>query len=202
MHYIKRYYYIALLILCGCNSTAPPAPSVTVPTEATTNNSNELLDSEISLYRRAIAQLGDNNLSAAQGSFEKMASKHPELAGPWANLSLIAIKQGDLASAKTFIDKALNKNPYMAQALNLAGNIATEQADVIAAKKYYHQAIDINKEYALAHYNLALLYDTYLQDIPNAISHYQKYLSFTKIKDPKTQQWVNELKLIIANYNQ
>ena len=66
------------------------------------------------------------------------------------------------------------------------------------AEKYYKTAISINKNFALAHYNLALLYDIYFQDIKRAYAQYLKYLSLVP-DDKETQAWADELKYSLGN---
>ncbi len=67
------------------------------------------------------------------------------------------------------------------------------------AKKDYIKAIELKPDYINAHYNLALLYDIYLQEITLAIKHYETYLSLLKKTDEATQEWVNHLRGTLAN---
>jgi len=195
MRYIKHGRYLLLMVLVGCNSTQELQ---TTETHATNTSS---LGDELGLYQQAISDLSQNKLARAKSGFEKMTKQQPELAGPWANLALVNLNLGDTAKAKSLVETALSKNPKLAQALNLAGYIENELANALQAKDYYLRAIASKPGYANAHFNLALLYDTYLQDIPNALVHYRKYLSVTQEKDPKTQRWVDELTRILAEHN-
>ena len=76
----------------------------------------------------------------------------------------------------------------------MMGFIEKQKGNIVKARDYYLRAIEIKDNYALAHYNLALVYDIYIQDIPKAIGHYQKYLALIKRKDQKTAEWVEQLK--------
>ncbi len=156
---------------------------------------------EIALYQQAITQLNNNQLEAAESSFIRMTEIQPDLAGPWANLALVYLKQNQKEKAEQNIQIALNKNPNMAQALNLAGYLKNQKGEISDSKSLYEKAIINKPDYALAHYNLALIYDIYLQNIPMAIKYYQLYLSLIDYKDEKTKDWVEELKLNVKGDN-
>ena len=151
-------------------------------------------ESDIKKYRDAIALLSNGELDRAQAALIEFTEERPELAGPWANLALIEIKQNKLDKAEALLHKALQRNPEMPQALNLMGYIEKNRGNIIKARDFYSKAIEIKDNYALAHYNLALLYDIYIQDIAKAVAHYQKYMALTKYKDKKTADWLDQLK--------
>ena len=67
------------------------------------------------------------------------------------------------------------------------------------AKNDYLKAIQLKPDYINAQYNLALLYDIYLQDIKSAIQHYEIYLSLIDKPDEPTLEWVNHLKGTLKN---
>lgn len=196
---------MSLLTLAGCASgpaqEASPEPlSVNQPS---TESSSETLPegSSVTLYRNAITELNNNNLEVAKNNFLMIIKEQPDLAGPWANLALIHIKQERFEDAEMNIQAALDKNPEMAQALNMAGFIENRKGNINKAKYYYEKAIEKKSDYALAHYNLALLYDVYLQNIAKAVQHYQKYLSFLGNEDKKTKTWLEELKRNLKGNN-
>lgn len=194
---------LLFLLLSGC-ATGPtqitPSGSKNDAQIKNTSDAQKLADENpITLYRNAITELNNNNLDTAKENFLKIIKIQPNLAGPWANLALINIKQERYKEAEKNIQTALEKNPEMSQALNIAGYIEKQKGNIIAAKKFYEQAIAKKPDYALAHYNLALLYDIYLQNIKKAVEHYQRYLSLLDHEDKKVKNWVNELKLNIKS---
>ncbi len=156
---------------------------------------------ELQLYKSAIIALNNNELDKAEQLFITMSERQPHIAGSWANLALISIKKVNLAQAEIYAKTALAKNPNMAQALNLSGYLAQKKGEINKAKSYYLQAISHKSDYALAHYNLALLFDVYLQDIAKAIEHYQFYLAYSEQKDENTKNWLEGLKATLAANN-
>ncbi len=156
---------------------------------------------ELQLYKSAIIALNNNELDKAEQLFITMSERQPNIAGSWANLALISIKKADLAQAEVYTKTALTKNPNMPQALNLSGYLAQQKGEINKAKSYYLQAISHKSDYALAHYNVALLFDIYLQDIAKAIEHYQFYLAYSEQKDENTENWLEGLKATMAANN-
>lgn len=168
-----------------------------MPTAQSTESSVE----ELMIYKDAIIALNNNELDKAEELFTTMSERQPNIAGPWANLALIEIKRENLAQAELYVKTALDNNADMPQALNLSGYLAQKQGKINVAKNYYLQAINNKPDYALAHYNVALLYDVYLQDIEQAIKHYQLYLTHIEQKDEATENWLEGLKSTMAAAN-
>lgn len=181
------------IFLTACNATPPIAPPTATPTNQD-QAAPSTAEQEITQYTTALHLLNINQLDQAETEFNELTAKHPDLAGPWANLGLIYIKKNQLDKARTYLDKSLAKNPRLAQAYNLLGYIEYSQGNVLKAKQLYDKALDYKEDYALAHYNLALLYDVYLHDIPKAVEQYQRYLELIKTEDKATRDWLNELR--------
>jgi len=89
---------------------------------------------------------------------------------------------------------ALTKNPNLAQELKLLAYLEQLNGEIRLAEKNYKEAIKNKDDYAIAHYNIALLYDVYLQDIASAIPHYERYMTLTNNKDKATADWLEQLK--------
>jgi len=202
MYYIKYLFLLLILsiFLGGCASGPSKTPSAPpIVKKKDTNEQTPSIENLVTLYQDALTELSNNDFKIAEEYFLKVTKKHPDFAGPWANLALIYIKQGLYEKAEKHIQKSLTKNPKMAQALNMAGFIEEQKGNINKAKNYYEKSIEKNPGYTLAHYNLALLYDIYLQNIPEAIKHYQQYLSLLNDEDEEIENWVEELKFSLTN---
>jgi len=199
MYYTKYLLLIPTILLAGCVSGLPETPSENSAIKAQDTKNTVFstkrppIENLVTLYENALAELNNGNLETAEKYFLKVTKTHPDLAGAWANLAMIYIKQENYEKAEKNIQKALEKNPEMSQALNMAGFMEEQNGNIIKAKDYYERATVKNPDYALAHYNLALLYDVYLQNIVEAVKHYRKYLSLLDAEDKKTENWVKEL---------
>lgn len=151
-------------------------------------------ESEHLKYNHALSLLNQGRLEQAREIFLEFNSERPELAGPYANLAMIALNNKDHEKALSYVNQALKKNPDFPQALNIFGYLKLSAGDIKTAEKSYLKAIKLDDNYALAHYNIALLYDIYLQNIPKAIHHYERYLKLINYSDKQTVEWLNQLR--------
>ena len=186
-------YYINLIMLAVFLSSCATT-SDTGDVTSSGLNPLEQSDSEVSRYKKAVALLNSDKLDIAKEIFLEFKSERPELAGPYANLAVIALKNNKPEEALALVNIALTRNPNFAQALNLLAYLEQVSGEIRSAEKHYKEAIKNKDDYAIAHYNIALLYDVYLQDIESAIPHYERYLKLTNNKDKSTADWLEQLK--------
>ena len=187
MFYIRLLLVSLLITSCSStNETNIVSSSGLSPLEQSDSERNE--------YRKAILLLNKNQLDTAKDIFLKLKSTRPELAGPYANLAIIALKQNQPDKALELVKTSLIRNDKLPQALNLLAYIEQENGEIKSAEKHYLEAIKYNENYALAHYNIALLYDIYLQNVDKAIPHYERYMKLINNKDKTTADWVEQLK--------
>jgi len=182
----------AVLFIAGCGAQLPTKEDTVSPQDSAAALKNTT-ESEILTYRQAITHLNNNKLNEAKSLLTEFIEERPALSGPWANLGLVYIKENKLDKATEVLDKALKLNPKLAQAHNLRGYIENKKRNFLKAEEFYKKAIELNADYSIAHYNLALLYDIYLQDVAKAVLHYKMYLKLTKYKDKKTADWLEQL---------
>ena len=74
-----------------------------------------------------------------------------------------------------------------------------QNGEIRLAERDYKNAISLYPGYAIAHYNLALLYDIFLQQLEPAIEHYSIYLQLLGREDEDTQNWIKHLENSLAN---
>lgn len=193
MYYINLF--IIALLLASCSATNQTSS----PVATSGLNPNEQSESEHAKYKKAISLLNNNKLDAAKEIFLQFNEERPELAGPYANLAIIALKQEQPKKALELVQICLSKNSKLPQALNLLAYLEQRKGEAQSAEKHYLEAIKYKNNYALAHYNLALLYDIYFQDIAKAIPHYEIYLKLTNYKDKNTADWLEQIKRTKGN---
>ena len=187
------WFGLALLVLAGC---ATQSPSEKTP-DSTSALPTTLTPAEAKNYQSAVARIEEGEAGKAINSLKKLTQAHPGQPGIWLNLAIAHYKNGELDEAKVTLDQAQGVNNKIPEIYNLAGLIAVDQGDYTAADKHYQTALKLNKHFAEAHYNLALLCDIFYQDIGRAVEHYQQYLTLIKQEDKATTAWVEELKLTL-----
>lgn len=188
---------LVFLILAGCATPSPQDTATPVKPGVASSLGASAVD-ETELYRRAITALNNSQLDSAETELKKLTKTRSEFSGPWINLALIDIKKNDLEGAQKNLNKALERNPKMAQVYNVRGFLELSRGNIAKAVDDYRQAITLKEDYALAHYNYALIHDIYFQDMKMAVRHYKRYLELTQNQDKKTADWVLELERNLA----
>jgi len=193
---------IALSISACAQKTPRPEestqPESTVSSQPESETTVETAASQ-QKFEQGIAALALQNFPQARRIFGELVRENPELSGAYANLALIDFKQEKYERAKQLVDKAITLNPRQAQAYHLRAQIELHNGEIQKSRADYEQAIVLDPQYLNAHYNLALLYDIYLQDIALAIEHYTIYLSLLGKEDERTREWINHLKATLEN---
>ena len=186
-----------IIALTACTQV-PERPSTT-SSQALSNEKISISSGEREEYKRGLIALHNNEDDEANKIFNNFIKNNPQLAGAYTNLALLHFKKKEYKQSLKLVNHALQKNPKQAQAYQLRAQIFVNSGKIHDAKKDYIQAIKLKPDYINAQYNLALLYDIYLQEISLAIKHYEIYLSLIKKPDDTTKEWVNHLKGTLAN---
>lgn len=145
-------------------------------------------------YHRALTDLEDGKNLAAVAALESLTLSNPDVAEIWLNLALAHYHHNDLERAGQISDAILERWPETVPAHNLAGMIAMQAGEFDVAEARFENALLLNPGYVNALYNMALLKDVYLRDVPQAIHYYQRYLEYAG-DDEETGHWLEELRL-------
>lgn len=180
--------YAVLFGLSGCAST----PSETKKITSIANV--QLSADEQNAYQNALEDIKSEHADKAIPILNKIANNHSDHIGAWINLANAYYADTKINDAELALNHAIKINPKIADIYNLQGLIAVTKGEYINAEKNYLAALQLKESYPAAHYNLALLYDTYYQDLDRAVAQYDRYLDLSDGSDKKTISWVAELK--------
>ncbi len=144
-------------------------------------------------YQLGMQALSDLDLDRAQVLFQGFIRNNPNNSEGYASFALVYFKRAEYKKALTYINKALALNTKQAQSYNLRAQLHIKNGQIHQAKKDYLMAIKLKPNYVNAHYNIALLYDIYFQEIELAIEHYRFYLSQLTTPDKVTEDWIKHL---------
>ena len=145
-------------------------------------------------YDDALALMRAGHAADAERMFRALTQSNPELAGPHANLGVIARQAGRLPEAVKELEKATELAPGLAVAWNQLGLAYRASGEFTKARDAYEHAIALDPSYANAVLNLGVLDDLYLGDSAHALELYTRYLALTPAGDPVVAKWVADVK--------
>lgn len=144
-------------------------------------------------YARAIGLMQAGNDAEALALFRSIGARTPQFAGPLLNQGLILLRQEKYADAEAALRAATKASPRSPYAQNLLGIALRQQGKFADARTAYEAALALDPGYARAHFNLGVLADLYMQDLPLALSHYERYQGLQTQPDPAVTNWIVDL---------
>lgn len=190
---------VAMLAGCAGGGAEPRAPAEDRETLTPVSGEAalEAAPEAQGLFQQAVAVLAAGDYVEAELRFEEFILQYPNFPGAHVNLAIVHAKNGDEKAAEDSITDALILDPRHAQALNQLGMLLRRQGKFEEAEAAYLRAIDAAPDYALAHYNLGVLYELYLRRLELALAHYERYQAVGG-DDAAVEKWIVDLKRRIA----
>jgi len=186
---------LTLLLLIGCSQT----PTEPASDSAARSTSAPLTSNQRERYLKALDAAAEGDYPTATERLLQLSREQPKHAGTWLNLAAIYYRAEQPEQARSALDEAQALEPDNGLIFNLKGSLALDAGEIDKAKQHYQSALNKDSTLAEAHYNLGLLYDTYYQNLAEAISHYQAYLELLPENDDTTRQWVQQLQRSLEN---
>lgn len=156
-----------------------PAPASTGPIAPATQRA----------YDDALALMRAGHVADAQKGFRALVQSDPDLAGPHANLGVIARNAGRLPEAVAELEKATTLAPAHAVAWDQLGLAYRQSGEFTKARDAYEHALAIDPGYATAVLNLGVLEDLYLAEPAKALELYTRYIALVPGGDPVVAKW-------------
>lgn len=144
-------------------------------------------------FKRAIAFLNQGKKVEAKAQFEAMVKEFPQLSGPYANLGLMAARDGKWEDAENWMGQAVERNPKNAKVLNQMGWIQRQQGKFSEAESRYLAAIEANPKFEDAYLNLGILYDVYMGKFDKAVAYYQNYQTLQNEPNRQVAGWIVDI---------
>jgi tetratricopeptide (TPR) repeat protein len=198
-----------LSLLLGCSSAPKKESGSQAPQSSkasgTKGDKNAVAEPEIpagpppippeatQAFERAVTLLSGGDLDAAIKEFQYLSEKYPDYAGPQINLGIAYSKRGKLAEAEKALKAATQRGEPNAAAFNQLGIVYRKLGRFKDADTAYSEALRIDPGYALAHLNLGVLCDMYLQQPQRALTELERYMQLTPSPDARVATWVKEL---------
>ncbi len=162
-------------------------------------------------YVKAVKPMTKGDYEKAAVNLEEFVENYPGYPGAHVNLAISYDKLERPDDAYAQLDVAEELIDNYPPALNQRGAMQRRKGDFTAAEKSWKRAVKEDPAYLNGWYNLGVLYDLYLQDLPQALSSYEEYQrqlvsggendSFLGLgeptainePDPEVQRWIVDL---------
>ena len=201
---MKRISILCLILLTSCTQLPPRATAPQTPVTAepalvetaaqqvppgTISPVKPQLPAQLQqAFTEAKNQLRQQHYAQAIAAFGHLAQQQPDAPGIWYNLAVAQWQSGQVDAARTSLQQATTLLATHSDSHNLLGVIARQQGDMRSAERHFQQALQGDASFAIAHKNLAFLYELYLQLPLQAHYHYKKYQQLTQ--DPQAEVWL------------
>ncbi len=149
------------------------------------------------MFEQAVAVMAAGDYLDAELRLQEFLLRYPGYPGAHVNLAIIHAENGDDAAAQGEIDAALALNPDHAAALNQQGLLFRRNGKFFEAEAAYLKAVTASPDYALAHYNLGVLNELYLQRLDSALQHFERYQELVG-EDKQVEKWIADLRRRVA----
>ena len=182
-------------VLAACAAQTPDRPRVaSAEASAVDAQGSRVIPPEAqTLFEQAVAVMAAGDGLEAQFRFEEFILRYPDFPGAYTNLAIIHAQGGDDQAAEERITDALLIDPRHTPTLNQLGMLLRRQGKFADAEAAYLRALEASPSYAIAHYNLGVLYELYLQQLDSALLHFEQYQSLNG-EDEQVGKWITDLK--------
>ena len=157
----------------------------------------EIPPEALTLFEQAAAVMAAGDYLDAELRFKEFVLLYPEYPGAWVNLAIIHANNENDEGTREAIDKALELKPNHPEALNQLGMLLRRNGNFLEAEAAYMKAVTVSPDYALAHYNLGVLNELYLQRLETALHHFEIYQGLVG-EDKQVEKWISDLTRRVA----
>ena len=174
----------AALAGCGGSATKPDARLPAGPDPAA-----------VSRYQEALGLLQAGDAGQAERQLQSLVDAWPDYSGPMVNLAMIRARRQELEPAAALLKRAVTVCERCAAPWNELGVVQRQQGQFADAEQSYLRAIAADAAYANARFNLAVLYELYLQRPDMALDQYSRFRELTAA-DPtvaEVDKWITDL---------
>ena len=149
------------------------------------------------LFEQATAVMAAGDFVDAELRFEEFVLQYPDYPGAYVNLAIIHANNENDERTRAALDSALALDPGHPAALNQLGMLLRRNGHFLEAEAAYLKAVTVSPDYALAHYNLGVLNELYLQRLEAALHHFEIYQGLVG-EDKQVEKWITDLRRRVA----
>jgi len=188
----------ALLVLAGCAGSGPARESAESTQRTGADAAAPVIPAEaLTLYEQATAVMAAGDFVDAELRFKEFVLLYPDYPGAHVNLAIIHANNENDPATQAALDAALALDPNHPAALNQMGMLLRRNGNFLEAEAAYLKAVTVSPDYALAHYNLGVLNELYLQRLEPALQHFEIYQGLVG-EDKQVEKWIADLTRRVA----
>jgi len=195
---------LGMVLLAGCAGSGTVNSSVgsrqsSGPNAAETGgeSARAVPEAALTLFEQAAAAMAAGDFVDAELRFKEFLLHYPEYPGAHVNLTIIHVSNGNDAAARASIEAALALEPNHPAALNQLGMLLRRNGKFLEAEAAYMKAVTVSTDYALAHYNMGVLNELYLQRLDMALRNFEAYQLLAG-EDRQVAKWIADLTRRVA----
>ena len=191
---------LALLGLAGCGSSGDSRPAAEAGGDVMVGADGmpvEVPPQAMTMFEQATAVMAAGDFVDAELRFKEFLLQYPQYPGAHTNLAIIYASYGNDDAA---MNASLSRRwpiPDYAPALNQKGLLLRRNGNFLEAEAAYLKAVTSMPDYALAHYNLGVLNELYLQRLDVALQHFELYQELVG-DDKQVEKWIADLRRRVA----
>ena len=177
------------LLVAGCSSPGGRA------VDAGPGYAERQSAAAVARYEAALEVLTSGRSDLAMARFEALVADYPQYTGPRRQLAWLMVEEGDLSGGRALLEEARALCVHCAPLLTDLGLVQRQLGDFTAARASYLEAVEVAPDHAPAHFNLAVLYELYLDRPRDAMAHYERYLELepTDAQAGSIRAWIAQL---------
>jgi tetratricopeptide (TPR) repeat protein len=209
--WLQRYINLAsrlliaatIVVVAGCASSGPKTADgrQSGPAEVAQDGVEQVLPEippqALTMFEQAISIMASGDFVDAELRLKEFLLQYPGYPGAHVNLAIIHSQNGNDQAAQDSVDRALALDPSHPAALNQQGMLLRRNGKFLEAEAAYLKAVTSSPDYALAHYNLGVLNELYLQRLDVALKHFEDYQQIVG-NDKQVEKWIADLTRRVA----
>lgn len=188
--HVLVFLLAVVLGLAGCAST----PGDGENSQAIERKPVEPLSPEQEVeLARALNFVRSQQYAGAIDILQGLQAQRPAMGRIDARIGWVLQQQGRQEEAEAAYRRALEKAPGEPMACNNLALIRQKHGDFDQAKQFFAAGLRAHPDTPALHYNLAVLAELYLLDLPLALKHYRRFQALTDGREEQVAGWIADL---------
>lgn len=191
---------LAVLVFAGCaTSPSPKVAGEKIASESIPSSAKQrpepaaMTPNQQAMFDDAGRRVSSGQPDQAIAILSSLRAERPDLAPVTARLAWLQQQQGNTEQAIALNKDALETDPGNEMATNNLALLLQSAGRFTQARDYLGQGLRWHPDSPRLHYNLAVLSELYLLDLPSALTHYQRFRALKPEGSQPVDGWIADL---------